>query len=228
MNLRLGASGAHVRRSLQATVVVAALLMSLTAACAATLEVDVLRADGKPLIGAAVMVHGPAGIPPPPAMAVVIDQVEQTFVPDLVVIPLGSQVTFPNSDSVSHQVYSFAPAKRFQLPLYRGRPYPPVVFDRAGIATLGCNIHDEMMAYVVVTDATWFGRTDGTGSWRAAALPAGAYRIEVWHPRLREAAGNVERELTLGAGTDGWVQLVLTKPLRPEPLSRKPRSWSNY
>ncbi len=94
-----------------------------------------------------------------------VDQVDRAFAPDLLVIPLGSTVEFPNSDSVSHQIYSFSPAKRFQLPLYRGKPYPPVHFDQAGVVTLGCNIHDDMLAYLVVTDAPWFGRTDAAGAW---------------------------------------------------------------
>ena len=59
-----------------------------------------------------------------------MDQVDRQFVPHVLVVPTGSKVSFPNSDSVSHQVYSFSPAKSFELPLYRGNPNPPVVFDR--------------------------------------------------------------------------------------------------
>ena len=92
---------------------------------------------------------------------------------------------FPNSDSVSHQIYSFSPAKRFQLPLYHGTPYPPVHFDQAGVVTLGCNIHDEMLAYLLVTDAPYYGRTDATGTW-TAEVPRGHYRVSIWHPRLRD------------------------------------------
>ena len=107
----------------------------------------------------------------------VMDQINRTFVPDLLVIPVGSTVAFPNSDSVSHQIYSFSPAHKFQLPLYRGKPYPPVIFDQAGIVTLGCNIHDSMLAYVLVTDAPYFGRADATGSW-SVDLPRGTYRVD--------------------------------------------------
>ena len=99
-------------------------------------------------------------LPPAPPVHAIMDQVNLAFVPDVLVIPVHSTVQFPNSDAVSHQVYSFSSARQFQLPLYRGKPYPPVTFDQPGIVTLGCNIHDNMLAYIVVTAAPFFGRTD--------------------------------------------------------------------
>jgi plastocyanin len=197
-------------------------------AAAGSLAVHVAKPDGKPLAGAVVMVHGPAGTAPAKPGSFVIDQVAKSFTPDLTVMPVGSTVTFPNSDVVSHQVYSFSPAKKFQLPLYRGTPYPPMKFDTAGIVTLGCNIHDDMIAYVVVTDAAWFGRTGPDGTWTADGLPAGEFRIDVWHPRLREAALLVEHKLSLVAAEDGRADVVLTRALRPEPLGARPKSWSDY
>ena len=77
---------------------------------------------------------------------------------------VGSTVSFPNSDSVSHQICSFSPTKRFQLPLYRGKPYAPVPFDHVGVVILGCNIHDWMIGYIDVTDAPFYGATDDRGS----------------------------------------------------------------
>ena len=87
---------------------------------------------------------------------------------------------------VSHQVYSFSSARQFQLPLYRGKAYPPVVFDQPGVVTLGCNIHDNMLAYIVVTAAPYFGRTGADGEWTAPNLPPGKYSLRVWHPLLNE------------------------------------------
>jgi plastocyanin len=189
--------------------------------------VNVTSADGAPLKGAVVLVHGPAGSRPHAPAAFVVDQVDRTFEPDLTVMPVGSAVTFPNSDNVSHQVYSFSPAKRFQLPLYRGTPYAPTRFEKTGIVTLGCNIHDEMIAYLIVTDAAWFGRTGPDGTWKAGDLPAGEYRVEVWHPRLREQVELIERDLTVAARSNR-LDVKLSKTLRPEPLGRKPHSWSDY
>ena len=174
------------------------------------------------------MLHGPPGSSPARPAAFVVDQVDQAFKPDLAIIPVGSTVTFPNSDKVSHQVYSFSPAKRFQLPLYRGTPYAPTKFETAGIVTLGCNIHDDMIAYLVVTDAGWFGRTGPDGSWSASELPAGEFRIEVWHPRLREMTQVIEKTLSLEGQQSAELEIKLTRSSRPEPLGRKPRSWSDY
>ena len=153
-----------------------------------------------------------------------MDQVNRAFAPDLLVIPVGSTVAFPNSDSVSHQIYSFSAAKRFQLPLYRGKPYPPVQFDQSGVITLGCNIHDDMLAYLLVTDAPYFGRTDAQGAW-STDVPRGRYRVSVWHPRLRESEADLERELTVGDADRADLTLRLLKSLQPAPITDRPHSW---
>ncbi len=197
-------------------------------ASAAALLVKVTRLDGNPVAGAVVMLHGPPGTRTQAPANFVVDQVDQTFRPDLTVIPVGSTVSFPNSDKVSHQIYSFSPAKRFQLPLYRGTPYAPTKFETKGIVTLGCNIHDDMIAYVVITDAAWFGRTGPDGTWSAAGLPAGLFRVEVWHPRMREESRVIEARANLETAQSQTLEVKLTRALRPEALGHKPRSWSDY
>ncbi len=77
-----------------------------------------------------------------------MDQQGHQFVPHLLVVQAGTEVTFPNSDNVSHHVYSFSPTKPFELPLYKGDVYPPVTFEKAGIVVVGCNIHDSMLGYI--------------------------------------------------------------------------------
>ncbi len=208
----------------------AALLCALATAhsapvLAATLVITVQTSDGHTLPGAVITAHpldAPA-LKPQPVKAV-MDQINRAFTPDLLVIPVGSTVTFPNTDSVSHQIYSFSPAKRFQLPLYRGTPYPPVHFDQAGVVTLGCNIHDEMVGYLVVTDAPYYGRTDTKGTW-SSEVARGRYRIAIWHPRMREEAADLERELTIGEADHAELTLRLTKSLTPAPLAVRPHSW---
>jgi len=194
----------------------------------ATLTVIVLLPDGHPL-GGVIVTARPSASPAHPAapVAAAMDQVDRAFAPDLLVIPVGSTVAFPNSDSVSHQIYSFSPAKRFQLPLYRGKPYPPVVFDQPGLVTLGCNIHDEMLAYVVVTDAPLYGPTNKKGSWSAEA-PGGAYRISIWHPRIRDEAKYLEGDVTVSDADGGTLTFHLTKLLKPAPLEGRPHSWDSY
>ncbi|HEX6396257.1 MAG TPA: hypothetical protein VFZ95_02440 [Steroidobacteraceae bacterium] len=190
---------------------------------AATLAVHVLERDGKPLPGAVVTME-PETSPASPAAPVkaIMDQVNLAFLPDVLVIPVHSTVQFPNSDAVGHQVYSFSSARQFQLPLYRGKPYPPVQFDQPGVVTLGCNIHDNMLGYIIVTAAPWFGRTDAQGAWQGRDLPAGKFRIRVWHPLLNEPR---ELERSVGLNGDGSLEFRLVKPLRPAPLSGRPRSW---
>jgi len=195
-------------------------------ALAATLLVAVQTPDGRPLAGAVLTVHALNGNSHPAApVNAVMDQVDRAFVPDVLVIPAGSTVEFPNSDSVSHQIYSFSAAKKFQLPLYRGKRYPPVLFEQVGFVTLGCNIHDSMLAYVLVTDAPYFGRTDSAGSW-SVDVPRGTYRITVWHPRMRES-GELEREMTIGDGDRAALTVRLLKPLQPAPLEGR-HSWDAY
>ena len=148
-----------------------------------------------------------------------MDQVDLSFVPDVLVIPVHSTVQFPNSDAVSHQVYSFSGARSFQLPLYRGRPYPPVLFEQPGVVSLGCN----MVAYILVTRAARFGRTGTDGTWTATNLAPGRYRLRLWHPLInegREVASDVTVE---GAG--GATGIRLQRALRPAPITGRPHSW---
>lgn len=193
-------------------------LLYVRPAAAASLAISVQLADGKPLADAVVTVQ-PVGrkLPPPAPISAAMDQMNRMFVPEVLVVPVGSAVSFPNSDSVSHQIYSFSPAKRFQLPLYRGKPYPPMIFDHPGIVILGCNIHDWMIAYIDVTDAPFYGTTDAQGAW-SVRLPAGRYQITVWHPRMREQTSMLVRELLIDAADRATLTVQLTKSLRPAPM----------
>jgi plastocyanin len=207
-------------------------LRGLLAACAlsagipvtaATLVVNALKRDGQPLVGAVLMLEAEApGAAPASPVHAIMDQVQLAFVPDVLVLPVHSTVQFPNSDAVSHQVYSFSSARQFQLPLYRGKPYPPVQFDQPGVVTLGCNIHDDMLAYVVVTTAAHFGRSGSRGEWSVADVPPGRYRLRLWHPLLNEA-NDVERVVQIGERAE--IEVRLSKNLRPAPLGKRPHSW---
>lgn len=140
-------------------------------------------ASGRVLDSAVVsLVPVARGSLPPPKSAS-IQQVNKTFVPHVTVVQTGAAVEFPNADTVRHHVYSFSPAKVFELKLYSGKPVRPVVFDRPGVVVLGCNIHDQMSAYVLVVDTPWSGVSDGEGVARLADVPPGDYLLQVWHPR---------------------------------------------
>jgi len=210
-------------RWLRAALSALALCASLRAA-AAEIVVKVLKRDGQPLAGAVLTAEAESpALAAAPAVKAIMDQLNLAFVPDVLVIPVHSTVQFPNSDAISHQVYSFSSARKFQLPLYRGKPYPPVQFDQPGVVTLGCNIHDNMLAYIVVTAAPFFGRTDDNGNWTAANMPNGRYRLRLWHPLLKESL-DIERVVQVTADRQD-IQIRLAKGLKPAPLSGRPHSW---
>jgi hypothetical protein len=111
-------------------------------------------------------------------------QRERQFQPALLIVQTGTAVSFPNFDVVRHHVYSFSPIKVIDVKLYSGTPSEPIVFDKPGVATLGCNIHDRMSAHIVVVDTPLFAVTDASGSARFD-LPAGEHRLKLWHPSLK-------------------------------------------
>ena len=152
----------------------------------------------------------------PPAEPVTIEQRDEEFAPYVTPILVGTKIAFSNRDSVQHQVYSLSKPKRFELPLYSGNARETVTFDQPGVVTLGCNIHDWMVAYIVVLATPHFAAsgTDGTAS--IGALPAGRYQLEVWHPRL---AGQVQREIVIASGDPAPQIILLT--LKPDRRIRR-------
>ncbi len=111
----------------------------------------------------------------------VMSQQDVQFHPFLLIVPVGTEVKFPNNDKVRHHVYSFSPAKRFQLKLYGRDASRTVVFDKVGTVALGCNIHDRMIAFIDVVDTPWAAKTvDGSGV--LTDLPIGPAVMTVWHP----------------------------------------------
>jgi plastocyanin len=162
--------------------------------------------------------------PPPrtPATAV-MDQRDRAFVPRVLAVAVGTSVEFPNNDTVSHQVYSFSAAKKFQLPLYKGTHPAPVTFDRPGLVVLGCNIHDEMAGYIYVTDAPAFGTTGEDGTLLIRALAAGDYRIGLWSPLVADPPASLERTVHVASQDPSGSRVQLTRDLRarPEPRPRR-------
>jgi plastocyanin len=126
----------------------------------------------------------------------IMDQRNRQFIPQVLAVQRGTAVTFPNSDMMRHHVYSFSPAKRFELKLYSGLPPQPIVFDTAGEVVLGCNIHDSMIGYIYVVDSPYFAATAGEGRAQVRELPPGRYRVEIWHPH----AATLRYEVALGEG----------------------------
>ncbi|HJS57743.1 MAG TPA: methylamine utilization protein [Vicinamibacteria bacterium] len=171
---------------------------------AASLVVEVRDARGSVVSDAVVYAIPEGRLAPSQARTAVMDQKDRRFVPHVLAIQTGTAVMFPNSDNVRHQVYSFSPAKKFQLPLYAGTPPKPIVFDKAGVVALGCNIHDRMSAYIVVVDTPHFGLTEN-GLVELTDLAAGSYGVRVWFAGMQDEpaaeavslTGTERRELKL-------------------------------
>lgn len=187
-------------------------LLALAPATAAELVVQV--DDGSaPLADAVVSLHGPS--PSSSPGRAVMDQRNTAFVPGVLPVQAGTAVSFPNSDTVRHQVYSFSAPRPFELPLYSGTPPEPIVFDKPGVVVVGCNIHDWMIGHIVVLDTPLFGKSGADGRVSLAA-PAGEYTLRAWHPRL--PGGPWEQAVTLG---ESPVARRASLALGPPPPERR-------
>jgi plastocyanin len=192
-------------------------------------RVEVLTREGGAVTGVAVVLEIPGAPRSAARHSVRMDQQNRRFVPQVLVVEAGTSVEFPNSDQVSHQVYSFSPARRFQLPLYRGTTHPPVVFSQPGLVVLGCNIHDEMVGYVLVTESPYHATTDETGAARFRDLPAGSYHVTVWGPLIHDGGGTVTGTLAITGDGAQTLSLRLRDPLRHNPSPRPGRvDWDGY
>jgi len=172
-----------------------ALAGAATPLVAAPLNVRVVDPSGRPVRDAVVTLY-PAGSAARPAHAggrYVVAQQNLQFRPFLTVIPVGADVSFPNLDPTKHHVYSFSPAKKFELKLFAKDQSRTVHFDKAGVVALGCNIHDQMSAFIVVTDSAWTARTNAQGIASFGDAPNAPARVTVWHPYLRAPGGLIQQ-----------------------------------
>jgi plastocyanin len=181
------------------------------AAVAASLRATVTGDDGRPVQDAVVYAlpldeNGRPVVQPPPTM---IDQIDKEYVPYVTPVQVGTAVTFPNRDQIRHHVYSFSPSKQFEIPLYKGTPPDPIVFDSPGPVTLGCNIHDWMTAYVFVSQSPYFALTEADGSAVLPDLPSGRYTVQVWHPRIQGEPESTSQGVSVGDGADSSVQFTI-------------------
>jgi plastocyanin len=140
---------------------------------------------------------------PPDPRSFVMTQQDKMFTPHLLVMPVGSTVSFPNKDPFFHNVFSFFNGRRFDLGLYQSGQSRNVVFNRVGISYIFCNIHPEMSAIIITLDTPWFGVADGRGEIRIADVPAGSYTLKVWSEAIPpESRQPAERRVTVSSSGD--------------------------
>jgi len=200
------------------------------AAAAADMTASVLDGAGHGVAGIVIIAQPEAAVPEKHvARNAIMDQQHMQFVPRILVIQTGTGVDFPNSDQIQHQVYSFSAPKSFKLSLYAGHKYPPIVFDRPGLVTLGCNIHDGMIGYIYVTDSPFFGRSDESGQLQLHGLPPGNYTLTAWHPQMQEPGDNTLRlHVTVAESEHSTPVFHLTHPLRTEMTHDGDKRWTDY
>ena len=193
---------------------------------AGTLNMRVTTTDGAPLpkaVVTAVPVGQTAAVPAKPGTRATMVQESKQFVPFVLPVQIGTTVAFPNRDTFRHQVYSFSPAKTFELKLFGGAIVSPdlntVTFDKEGPVALGCNIHDNMLAYIYVVGTPYFAATEGTGETKISQLPAGTYAVKVWHPNQKAGQGDAG---TVKVGATDTIDAAITIELKRNRTQRKP------
>ena len=151
------------------------------------LELIVNDASGKAVVNAVVYSTNDLPVNSYTPRTMVMDQQQKQFVPHVLTVPKGTLVDFPNTDSVNHYVYSFSDPKTFQFKLFKGDlAAHQMVFDKVGLVTLGCNIHDFMLGYILVTPNQFAGVTDAQGRVNLSVPSGELHHLSVWHERSAE------------------------------------------
>ena len=182
-------------------------------AAATTFTAEITDQDGKPVQNAVVSLVPDVKTTMPPASTrlpndKVIDQRFETFIPIVTIVPRNGRVVFANSDPTTHQVYSFSAAKQFEITLARDTSSPPIAFPNAGVAALGCNIHDNMIAYVFVADSPWTGLTGDDGRVVIEDVPPGNYQAQVWHYRYPPRRELPSTPVAVATDTTRWAATI--------------------
>ncbi|HEX6789706.1 MAG TPA: hypothetical protein VF247_00220 [Candidatus Krumholzibacteria bacterium] len=127
-----------------------------------------------------------------------LKQINQSFEPHVLGVPVGTTVEFPNGDLVYHNVFSYSKTKKFDLGYYGKGKSKTVTFDKPGVVQVFCDIHSNMSAYVLVVNSPFVTQPDETGAYDFGDLPNGSYTLRVWHPDL----GDRSMKVTVGDGVN--------------------------
>ena len=183
----------------------------------ARLNVGVTDRDGQPVGDVVIYAtkNGVDDVQRPHPITAVMDQIDTNFVPHILIAQAGALIEFPNSDTISHHVYSFSEARPLELPLYKGTTHPALLFDVPGLVILGCNIHDDMLGYIIVVDTPYFSKSNVDGQAELVGLAPGDYSIHVWTPRLRENSLPPALHIVLIDAEERQISVQFTEKLLP-------------
>jgi hypothetical protein len=209
-------------------------ILALVAACsfaltvpatAGTVSIAVVDSSGRPMRDAVVSLFPNEASRMPAAATVlegsrIVGQQSETFLPLVSILPVGGAIVFTNGDHTMHHVYSFSPIRQFEFVLNAGEKSGAVRFDRAGIAAIGCNIHDQMISYVYVTESPWTVLTGPDGIARFE-LPAGAYRTQLWHPEMAPGRQVPSTGIVVGNAPISATLTLPRLPMRARTNSRR-------
>jgi plastocyanin len=204
--------------------------LAAQSAFGATVNVTVTSDDGRPAENAVVELFPQATSAASVASKVpaeaIVDQRHETFLPLVSLIRRDGHVVFTNNDTTMHQVYSFSDIKQFAFEIDQGQRSSPVVFDKPGVAAVGCNIHDQMITYVYVATTPWVVRTGSNGQAEILDVPAGAYRAAIWHPQL--APGRSPAPIPLLVSGDNAKLTASLAFSAPDPRAKKHMHMQGY
>jgi hypothetical protein len=191
------------------------LLFSPGFALASDLIVTVRTPQGKPISDAVVSLPAPHGRPIRFAWPYTMAQHNMQFDPFVLIVPVGARVAFPNLDKVRHHVYSFSPAHPFELKLYGHDETRFVTFDKPGVVALGCNIHDSMVAFIMVVDTPYAAKTDAAGEAVIHEAPPGPADVRIWRPYLKAPQNAVASAVVVPR--EGAARALVTVVVSPRP-----------
>ena len=194
---------------------IVALLASVVSAGRISGRIVILEKDNKPspdLGDAVIYLEGPAS-PATAAKPVTVEIAitDKTYAPHVVVVPVGSTVRFPNHDPFNHNVFSVSEPNSFDLGLYGRGEAKSHTFDHPGLVRVYCNVHPRMVAYVLVMENRYYAQPGTDGSFAIDNVPAGRYRLHVWHERIPSevvkdiTAGGAEPELQIALNARGYA-----------------------
>lgn len=148
----------------------------------------------------------------------IISQNNKKFTPYIAVLQKGQKIKFKNQDDVTHHIYSVSGKNRFDFKVKAGEHNNNIDISALGEVAMGCNIHDWMSGYVLVVDTPYFNKTTSTGISNFENIPAGNYKLTIWHPQLDINNNEFITDVLIQKTQN--IKITLPKSLLPIPVQQ--------